>query len=117
MITIFVGKLKNLPGVQRLKALPGVRRLKKLSRGKMVALIVVIFQVLGFISSINAVMSARTSQGTIAWVVSLNTFPYLAVPAYWIFGRSQFQGYVTAHQEDHLGLLDSFAHAHWTKVQ
>ena len=81
--------------------------LKKLSRGKMAALVLVLFHVLGFISSINAVMSARTSQGTIAWVVSLNTFPYLAVPAYWIFGRSQFQGYVTARQEDHLGLLDS----------
>ena len=73
----------------------------------MAALLLVLFHVLGFISSINAVMSARTSQGSIAWVVSLNTFPYLAVPAYWIFGRSQFQGYVTARQDDHLGLLDS----------
>jgi cardiolipin synthase len=43
-------------------------------------------------------MSTRTSQGTIAWVVSLNTFPYLAVPAYWILGRSRFKGYVKAHQ-------------------
>ncbi len=73
----------------------------------MAALALVVFHVLGFISSINAVMSARTSQGTIAWMVSLNTFPYVAVPAYWIFGRSQFRGYVTARQEDHLGLLDS----------
>ena len=47
---------------------------------------------LGFISSIHAVMSTRTSQGAIAWVVSLNTFPYLAVPAYWVLGRSRFQG-------------------------
>ena len=73
----------------------------------MIALAVAAFHVLGFVSSIHAVMSARTSQGSIAWAVVLNTFPYLAVPAYWIFGRSQFQGYVTARQEDHLGLLDS----------
>ena len=47
-------------------------------------------------------MSARTSQGAIAWAISLNTFPYLAVPAYWVLGRSRFQGYVTARQEgDH----------------
>jgi cardiolipin synthase len=46
-------------------------------------------------------MSTRTSQGTIAWVVSLITFPYLAVPAYWILGRSRFNGYVKAHKASH----------------
>ncbi len=40
----------------------------------------IVFHVLGFLSSIHAVMSTRTSQGAIAWVVSLNTFPYVAVP-------------------------------------
>ncbi|MDX2493408.1 MAG: hypothetical protein QNK27_00400 [Desulfuromusa sp.] len=43
-------------------------------------------------------MSTRTSQGAIAWVVSLITFPSLALPAYWILGRSRFNGYVKAHQ-------------------
>ena len=59
-------------------------------------IIATIFHILGFISSINAVMSARTSQGAIAWAISLNTFPYIAVPAYWFLGRSRFHGYVTA---------------------
>lgn len=59
---------------------------------------VLIFHTLGFISSIHAVMSTRTSQGAIAWAVSLNTLPYLAVPAYWVLGRSKFQGYVTARR-------------------
>ncbi|MFV2006289.1 MAG: cardiolipin synthase, partial [Longimicrobiales bacterium] len=77
----------------------------------MVALAVVAFQVLGLVSSIHAVMTARTSQGSIAWAVVLNTFPYLAVPAYWIFGRSQFQGYVTARRTDMLGLASSEAEA------
>jgi cardiolipin synthase A/B len=49
---------------------------------------------LGFITSIRAILEVRTSQGAIAWAVSLNTFPYVAVPAYWVFGRSDFDGYV-----------------------
>jgi len=58
----------------------------------------VIFHVLGLLSAIHAVMSTRTSQGAIAWGVSLVAFPYVAVPAYWILGRSRFKGYVTARQ-------------------
>jgi len=65
----------------------------------MIAAAVLIFHVLGVISSIHAVMSTRTSQGAIAWAVSLNTFPYLAVPAYWVFGRSKFEGYVVARRQ------------------
>ena len=59
-----------------------------------------VFHVLGLISSIHSVMTTRTSQGTIAWVISLNTFPYVAVPAYWILGRSRFHGYIKARQLD-----------------
>ena len=29
-------------------------------------------------------------------IISLLTFPYAAVPAYWLFGRLRFYGYVTA---------------------
>ena len=61
---------------------------------------VIIFHARGIISSINAVMTARTSQGAIAWVISLNTFPYAFVPAYWILGRSRFRGYVVARRSD-----------------
>lgn len=58
--------------------------------------ILAVFEILGVLSSLDAVMAARTSQGAIAWSVSLITFPYLAVPLYWIFGRSKFHGYVKA---------------------
>jgi len=61
--------------------------------------VMILFHVVGFLSSIDAVMSTRTSQGAIAWAVSLNTFPYLAVPAYWVLGRSHFEGYVDARQD------------------
>ncbi|MEA3456711.1 MAG: cardiolipin synthase, partial [Campylobacterota bacterium] len=57
-----------------------------------------LFHILGFVSSINAVMTVRTSQGAIAWAISLNTMPYIAVPAYWVLGRSKFDGYSTARQ-------------------
>ena len=61
--------------------------------------VVILFHIVGFLSSIDAVMGTRTSQGAIAWVVALNTFPYVAVPAYWVLGRSRFQGYVNARQD------------------
>jgi cardiolipin synthase len=64
----------------------------------MIVALVGLFHVMGFTSSIHAVMSTRTSQGAIAWAVSLNTFPYLAVPAYWVLGRSKFEGYVVARR-------------------
>jgi len=62
------------------------------------AFLAVLFHLLGIVSSLHAVMSTRTSQGAIAWAVSLITFPYVAVPAYWILGRNKFRGYVTARR-------------------
>ncbi len=58
--------------------------------------VLAIFQVLGIVSAIKAVMETRTAQGAIAWAVFLVTFPYVAVPAYWVFGRSRFVGYQRA---------------------
>ncbi len=54
---------------------------------------------LGAVTAVQALMETRTPQGTIAWVVSLNTFPYLSVPAYWVFGRTRFNGYIKKRQE------------------
>ena len=65
----------------------------------MIIIVVIVFQILGLVSAVHAVMSSRTPQGSIAWAVSLVTFPYLAVPAYWVFGRNKFNGYVLARQD------------------
>lgn len=54
---------------------------------------VLIMHLLGAVTSVQAVMATRTSQGAIAWVISLNTFPYVAVPAYWVLGQTKFDGY------------------------
>ena len=67
---------------------------KKIStRSRLVAGFVFVMHVLGAWTSMEAVMSTRTSQGAIAWAVCLNTFPYVAVPAYWMLGQSKFDGY------------------------
>ncbi len=71
----------------------------------------VTFHLLGLLSSIEAVMSTRTSQGAIAWAIALNTFPYVAVPAYWILGRSKFQGYVTARRSEDQEVMDEIVRA------
>jgi len=65
------------------------------------------FRVLGIVSAVDAVMSTRTAQGAIAWSIGLVAAPVVAVPAYWIFGRSKFEGYLEARREvqsdfDHL---------------
>lgn len=64
----------------------------------LISLTIFIFHLAGVLTSIRAVMETRTAQGAIAWAVSLNTFPYVAVPAYWVFGRSKFEGYVSARR-------------------
>jgi cardiolipin synthase len=61
--------------------------------------VVLLFHLAGFASSLDALMSTRTPQGTVAWIVSLNAVPYGAVPAYWVFGRNKFQGYEIARRD------------------
>jgi cardiolipin synthase len=52
----------------------------------------------GVAHALHALMHVRTSQGTIAWVVTLVLFPYVAVPFYWVAGRARFSGYVRARR-------------------
>ncbi|MFP5221542.1 MAG: cardiolipin synthase [Acidobacteriota bacterium] len=58
-----------------------------------------LFHAAGAFSAVHALLSARSSQGAIAWVMSMLVIPYAAVPLYWIFGRDRFHGYVTARRE------------------
>ncbi|MDL2191436.1 cardiolipin synthase [Cobetia sp. LC6] len=55
--------------------------------------------ILGAMTAVMALMSSRTSQGAIAWILCLLTFPYVALPLYWVFGRPRFYGYVSAREE------------------
>ncbi|MCL7971422.1 MAG: cardiolipin synthase [marine benthic group bacterium] len=69
-------------------------------------LIALAFHLAGLALSVHAVMATRTAQGAIGWAVSLVSFPYVAVPAYLVLGRSKFNGYVTARQQDEVEVLD-----------
>ena len=59
-----------------------------------IAIVVPLVELLGILAAVHAVMNARTSQGAIAWAISLVTFPWLALVLYAIFGRNKFNGYV-----------------------
>ena len=65
-----------------------------------VSIAIIVFYIIGLLSAVNAVMTTRTSQGAIAWVLSLITFPFIAVPAYWVFGNSRFNGYAKARNSN-----------------
>jgi cardiolipin synthase len=60
--------------------------------------ILAIFEIIGIISAVEAIMSTRTAPGAIAWSLSLITMPIIAVPAYWVLGRSKFEGYLEARR-------------------
>ena len=51
---------------------------------------------LGLLSAVDAVMNTRTPQGATAWVFALATLPLVAIPLYFVFGRSKFEDYVEA---------------------
>ena len=61
-------------------------------------ILVALGELAGLLTALKAIMETRTAQGTIAWAVSLIALPYVAVPAYWVFGRTKFAGYVTARR-------------------
>ncbi len=66
------------------------------------SILIALCELAGFLTALKAIMETRTAQGAIAWAVSLITLPYIAVPAYWVFGRTKFAGYVTARREEML---------------
>ena len=55
-------------------------------------------EVAGIAAAIHAVMSARTSQGAVAWAISLVTIPYISLPLYFVLGRNKFRGYIDARR-------------------
>jgi len=58
-----------------------------------------VFQLVGFLHVFHALMHVRTSQGTVAWVVSLITMPYIAIPLYWLLGRTRFSRNIGGRRE------------------
>lgn len=72
----------------------------------------IIFYIIGILHVLHALMHVRTSQGTIAWVISLMTIPFLAIPMYWLLGRTRFSRNVGGRREkdERLGRLAATMH-------
>ncbi|MEQ8357706.1 MAG: cardiolipin synthase [Kiloniellaceae bacterium] len=88
-----------------------------------VALLTACVYLSGAVSALHAAVRTRTAQGAVAWSLLLLTFPYLALPLYWIFGRGKFHGYVAARRSGDLeihhlaaALRDRFAEDYRTAV-
>jgi cardiolipin synthase len=62
----------------------------------LIAVFIALVEGLAILMAIHAVMHVRSSQGAVAWVIALITFPWLTLPLYWVFGRNRFKGYVEA---------------------
>ena len=63
-----------------------------------IALVIVVTYLLAAFNVILAIKSSRTPQGATAWSIALISLPFVALPLYWVFGRSKFHGYVEAHR-------------------
>ena len=63
---------------------------------------------LGVLNAIHAALKVRTPQAALGWALASVTFPYFAIPLYWIFGRTKFIGYRRA-TTDRSGPLQSAA--------
>lgn len=66
---------------------------------QIVGFIYLIIQITGFYFAITAVISSRSPQGSIAWALSLVTFPLVSIPLFVIFGTRRFQGYIEARRK------------------
>jgi cardiolipin synthase len=64
-----------------------------------IAVALVLVYIMAIVSALEVILKARTSQGAVAWTVSLLTLPYITVPLYLVFGRNKFDGYLEQRDE------------------
>ncbi|WP_428688422.1 cardiolipin synthase [Roseibium sp.] len=89
----------------------------------LVAAFVAAMYVTAGICAVREVMNSRTSQGSVAWLLSLFFLPYLTVPLYFVFGWRSFADYAKiqttlgraerARRADELGLTDHAETRDW----
>lgn len=80
--------------------------------GSVVGIVYALLELLGILSALDAVMHARTPQGAAAWAIALVLMPVLALPLYWVFGRSRFSDYVNALRTFDIDVDARLQHAH-----
>jgi cardiolipin synthase len=59
-----------------------------------ISFLILILHLCGLLLAFPALLYTRTPQGSIAWVISLVFFPYLAIPLYLVLGPRRFDGYI-----------------------
>jgi cardiolipin synthase len=60
--------------------------------------VLIVAEILGVLTAVRAVQTTRTPQGAIAWTFALLSWPIFAVPLFWVFGRSKFEGSVSTRR-------------------
>ncbi len=78
-----------------------------------------VLYIVGLIHVVHALMNVRTAQGTIAWVLSLLTLPFIAIPMYWLVGRTRFHRTVGGRRvaDDRLRKLGESMDRHLRKFE
>ncbi|MEH6580476.1 MAG: cardiolipin synthase [Halioglobus sp.] len=64
-----------------------------------IALAAALLYILSIGFALEAIIKTRTSQGAIAWAISLFAIPFIALPCYLVFGRNKFDGYLDQRSE------------------
>ncbi|MEH6590142.1 MAG: cardiolipin synthase [Halioglobus sp.] len=64
-----------------------------------IALAAAVLYITSIVFALEAIIKTRTSQGAVAWAISLITIPFLALPCYLVFGRNKFDGYLEQRDE------------------
>jgi cardiolipin synthase len=75
---------------------------------EVIAIAATLLYLLSIAFALEAIIKTRTSQGAVAWAVSLLTVPFFALPCYLVFGRNRFDGYLdqrTEIEEESLRLI------------
>ncbi|PRY19780.1 cardiolipin synthase [Aliiruegeria haliotis] len=65
----------------------------------LLVLALVALQIVAIVFAFRAIRSARTPQGSVAWVVFLIAAPYIAVPAFLFLGNSRVRNHIVARRE------------------
>lgn len=64
-----------------------------------ISILVFLLYVAGILSAFHMLFKNRSSQGTIAWLFALASFPALSLPLYWIFGQNRLFSYIRFNKE------------------
>jgi cardiolipin synthase len=66
---------------------------------EVIAIAAALLYILSIYFALEAIIKTRTSQGAIAWAISLFAIPFIALPFYLVFGRNKFDGYLDQRAE------------------